>query len=297
MKLFPRIFLLAMLTIAGSSFAQEAEKPVLSHSEIRDDVHLIQGDGGNIVVVEGDRSMLVIDNGYPEQAADLFNTIMQVGNKPLRFMVNTHWHFDHAGGNDYLGPRTNLVAHDNVRKRLQEGMTFEAFNRVVAPAEPHALPVVTYSDSTTLYEGNQIIRLRHFANGHTDGDSVAFIEPSKIVHMGDHYFANWFPFVDIQSGGSVEGMSRNVAAILAMIDEDWVVVPGHGPLSKKADLQKTHDMLTQSVTWMKERLGEGLSLQEISELGLPEDLKSWGIGFIKEANWIATLYTSLQEAE
>lgn len=297
MNIFSRIFLLAMAAAASLSFAQEAEKPVLSHSEIRDGIHLIQGDGGNIVVVEGDRSMLVIDNGYPEQAADLFNTIMQVGNKPLRFMVNTHWHFDHAGGNDYLGPRTNLVAHDNVRKRLQEGMTFEAFNRVVAPAEPHALPVVTYGDSTTLYEGKQVIQLQHFANGHTDGDSVAFIEPSKIVHMGDHYFANWFPFVDIQSGGSVQGMTRNIAAILAMIDEDWVVVPGHGPLSKKADLQRTHEMLTQSVAWMKERLNEGLSLEQMTELGLPENLKPWAVGFIKEPNWIATLYTSLQDTE
>ncbi|MFK7731252.1 MAG: MBL fold metallo-hydrolase [Pseudomonadales bacterium] len=297
MSTFPRMTLLALLTIASFSFAQEAEKPVLTHSEIRDGVHLIQGDGGNVVVIEGDRSMLVIDNGYPEQAADLFNTIMQVGNKPLRFMVNTHWHFDHAGGNDYLGPRTNLVAHDNVRKRLSEGMTFEAFNRVVPPAEPHALPVVTYSDSTNLFEGKQVIRLKHFANGHTDGDSVAFIEPSKIVHTGDHYFANWFPFVDLQSGGSVAGMTRNVAAILAMIDDDWIVVPGHGPLSKKADLQRTHEMLTQSVAWMTERLAEGLSLEQMTELGLPENLKPWGIGFIKEPNWIATLYTSLKDAE
>lgn len=297
MNIFSRFMLLAMMAIASVSIAQQTEKPALSHSEIRDGIHLIQGDGGNIVVVEGDRSMLVIDNGYPEQAADLFNTIMQVGNKPLRFMVNTHWHFDHAGGNDYLGPRTNLVAHENVRVRLQEGMTFEAFNRVVAPAEPHALPVVTYSDSTTLYEGKQVIHLRHFAKGHTDGDSVAFIEPSKIIHMGDHYFANWFPFVDIQSGGSVQGMTRNVGAILAMIDEDWVVVPGHGPLSKKADLQRTHDMLTQSVAWMNERLSEGLSLEQMTELGLPENLKPWGVGFIKEPNWIATLYNSLRDAE
>ncbi len=297
MTLFSRIASLVLVAVVGPAFAQPTEKPTISHAEIRDNVHLIQGDGGNIVVVEGDRSLLVIDNGYPEQAADLFNTIMEVGNKPLRFMVNTHWHFDHAGGNDYLGPRTNLVAHDNVRKRLQEGMNFEAFKRVVPPAAPHALPVVTYEDSTTLYEGKQVIRLRHFANGHTDGDSIAFIEPSKIVHMGDHLFANWFPFVDLQSGGSVQGMARNVAAVLAMIDEDWVVVPGHGPLSKKADLARTHEMLTRSISWMEERLSEGLSLEQISEQGLPEQLQSWGAGFIKEANWIATLYASLSNAD
>lgn len=279
--------------LSNSGAAQETEQPQIKGSEIRDNVHLLQGDGGNIAVLNGERSLLVIDNGYDQQAADLSAAITNVGNKPIRFLVNTHWHFDHAGANEYFGHRTNIVAHENVRKRLSVRTEMKAFNRVIEPVEPQGLPVVTYTDSTILHEADQRVRIQHFASGHTDGDSIVFIEPAKIVHMGDHLFTNWFPFVDLGSGGSVQGMARNIEQVLGMIDEDWIVIPGHGPLSTKADLEKTLAMLKHSMSWMQEQMATGLSVEQISAAGLPESLKPWDIGFIKAPNWIATVHASL----
>lgn len=284
-----------LLVLPFSSIAQDAEKPAITQSEIRDKVFMLRGNGGNVAVINGDRSLLVIDNGLPDLAADLYEAIVKVGNKPIRFLINTHWHFDHAGGNDYFGHRTNFVAHENVRKRLAAGQTIKAFNRVIEPAEPHALPVVTYTESLTLFEADQRALIKHFPNGHTDGDSVVFIEPSKIVHMGDLYFAGMFPFIDLESGGSVQGTARNIEAVLASIDDDWAIIPGHGPLSSKTDLKATLEMLQQSIAWMRDRLSQGLSLEQINGQGLPANLKSWETGFIKEANWIAILHASLND--
>jgi len=285
--------LIGILPLSASLFAQAPEKAQIMSSEIRSNVHLLTGDGGNIAVLNGERSLLVIDNGYAEQAADLYDSIVAVGNKPIRFLVNTHWHFDHAGGNEFLGHRTNIVAHENVRKRLAEGQNMKAFNRVIEPVAPQGLPVVTYTEGTTLYEAGQVVRLQHFAKGHTDGDSIAFIKPAKIVHMGDHYFAGMFPFIDLGSGGSVQGVARNIEQVLTIIDDSWVVIPGHGPLSTKADLAKTLTMLQQSIAWMREQIAAGLSVEQISQSGLPKNLEPWNVGFIKAPNWIATVHASL----
>lgn len=281
---------------AAAAAKQEQAKPEITQTKIKDRIHLLQGDGGNIVVINGDRSLLVIDNGYPEQAEDLAKAIAKVGNKPIRFLVNTHWHFDHAGGNEYLGHRTNIVAHENVRKRLAAGQNMKAFNRVIPPAEPQGLPVVTYTDSAILHEAGQRLNLKHFPSGHTDGDSVVFIEPAKIVHMGDHYFFGAFPFVDLGSGGSVQGVAKNIKAILPMLDDDWVIVPGHGPLASKKDLAATLGMLEQSIAWMQTQLDNGLTMKQAGELGMPEEFKPWGKGFINEASWIGMLYASLAPA-
>ncbi len=289
------LILACLSPLAPLLWAQDAPSVSITNSEIRDNVHMLQGNGGNIAVLNGERALLVIDNGLQPNAAELYDAIIAVGNKPIRFLVNTHWHYDHAGGNEFLGPRTNLVAHENVRERLSTRQEMKAFNRVIEPLEEYGLPVVTFADSVVLHEAGQRVRVQHFAAGHTDGDSIVFIEPAKIVHMGDHFFAGQFPFIDLGSGGTVQGLTKNIEQVLTMIDDSWAVIPGHGPLSDKEDLSKTLGMLQQSITWMREQLAAGKSLEAISAEGLPASLKSWETGFIKEVNWIATLHASLSQ--
>lgn len=264
--------------------------------EIRDNIFLIAGDGGNIAVVNGERSLIVIDNGYSEQAPALNDAIMAVGNKPIRFLVNTHWHFDHAGANEYYGPRTNIVAHDNVRQRLSTGQEMKAFNKIVEPVSEQALPVVSYAQGVRLFEAGQILSIEHFPTGHTDGDSVVFIQPSNIVHMGDLYFAGQLPFIDLGSGGSVQGAIKNIEKVLSLINDQTVVIPGHGLLSNKKELQEYHAMLKNSIDWMADQIAKKQTLEQMSNTGLPSSIASWAKGFIKAPNWIATLQQSLLQA-
>lgn len=281
----------AAALVSLSANAQPSSQ--MSEQNVRGPVHLVQGSGGNIAVINGDRSMLVIDNGLTPDAERVYQSLMKVGNKPLRFLVNTHHHFDHAGGNEFLGPRTNIVAHNNVRNRLSKRQEMKAFDKVIEPYSKQGLPVVTYEQSTTLHEAGQRVHVQHFPNGHTDGDSIVFITPAKVVHMGDHYFFGQFPFVDLESGGSVQGMSHNIAKVLDLIDDSWVVIPGHGPLADRAQLAKTHAMLERSIAFITEEIAKGHTPADTLAAGLPEDLQTWAKGFIKPENWIATVYASL----
>lgn len=264
------------------------------HTSITDNISMLQGKGGNVAVIEGKASLLVIDDDYADAAPVLYKSILGVADKPIRFLVNTHWHFDHAGGNEFIGDKTNLVAHDNVRTRLKNGQEMKAFNAVIPPANAQALPVVTYDNSMTLYEADQTIQLKHFPNGHTDGDSVVFIQPANIVHMGDHYFQGQLPFVDLESGGSVQGAASNIAAIMRMINEQTVVIPGHGPLSNKKELGDYHQMLTSSIALIQQYKQEGLSLEQIKKRGLSKELQPWVTGFINADAWLTTLYHSVK---
>jgi glyoxylase-like metal-dependent hydrolase (beta-lactamase superfamily II) len=263
------------------------------HTAITDTISMLQGRGGNVAVIEGEGSLLVIDDDYADAAPVLYKSILGVADKPIRFLVNTHWHFDHAGGNEFLGGKTNLVAHDNVRTRLKNGQEMKAFNTVIPPAKDEALPVVTYEQSMTLYEAGQSVQLKHFPNGHTDGDSVVFIQPANIVHMGDHYFQGQLPFVDLESGGSVEGLAANIAAVLRMIDDQTVVIPGHGPLSNKKELAAYQQMLGNSISLIQQYKKDGLSLDDIKKRGLSKEIQAWATGFVSADAWLTTLYHSV----
>lgn len=276
----------------GANTALAEQHRGFTATTVTDNITVLTGKGGNVAVIEGQQSLLVIDDDYADAAPVLYKSILGVAEKPIRFMVNTHWHFDHAGGNEYLGPKTNLVAHSNVRTRLQNGQEMKAFRRTIAPAAKAALPVVTYDQSMTLYEAGQSIQLKHFANGHTDGDSVVFIQPANIVHMGDHYFQGQFPFVDLESGGSVQGLAKNVAAILRMINDTTIVIPGHGPLSNKQELSAYQKMLSDSLALINNYKNEGLDVKAAIARGLTKELKTWATGFISEESWITTLYNS-----
>ncbi|HEV2845774.1 MAG TPA: MBL fold metallo-hydrolase, partial [Thermoanaerobaculia bacterium] len=205
--------------------------------------------------------------------------------------LNTHWHFDHTGGNANFGKDASIIAHDNVRKRLAKGQMLRGSKVEAAPAE--ALPVITFGESVSIHLNGEEIKVIHFPHGHTDGDSVIFFTGSNVVHMGDDFFAGRFPFVDLESGGSVQGLVENIGKVISQVPENVKIIPGHGPLSTLNDLKAYHRMLTETVGVVRTKIDAGKSLEEIKSEGLPEEWKEWGTGFIKTDVWIESIHASL----
>ncbi|MCZ6830978.1 MAG: MBL fold metallo-hydrolase [Gammaproteobacteria bacterium] len=246
-----------------------------------------------MVASVGADGVLLVDDDYSEYAMAYEQAVKALSDEAVRFVVNTHWHGDHTGNNEFWGKREAvIVAHDNVRKRLSTLQVNKFFGRETPPADPTAWPLVSYGDSMALHLNGNTIELQHYPRGHTDGDTVVFFTTDNVVHMGDHFFKDRFPFVDMGSGGHAGNYAANVAAILAKVDADTVIVPGHGALANKADLQRYHDMLVETRAEVGGMKSSGMSLEQIQARGLDLRWESWGTGFINEENWIVFLYAS-----
>jgi glyoxylase-like metal-dependent hydrolase (beta-lactamase superfamily II) len=254
-------------------------------------VYMLQGAGGNIGVSAGPDGLLIVDDQYAPLSEKIRTALKAINPGKLAFVLNTHWHGDHTGGNATFAAEATVIAHDNVRKRLSSEQT--VFGEKVPPSPAEALPVVTFDRSLTVHFNGEEIRAIHFPHGHTDGDSVIFFTKSNVVHMGDDFFAGTFPFVDLGSGGSVEGLIDNVAKVLSEVPADVKIIPGHGPLSTVEDLRRYHQMLVATTGIVRERMAAGKSRDEIVAAGLPEEWASWGAGFIKTDAWLQTIHQSL----
>ena len=213
----------------------------------------------------------------------------------LKFVLNTHWHGDHTGGNVVFGPEAPVIAHDNVRKRLSTEQRIEVFKSTVPASPKEAWPVITFGQSLSVHFNGEEIKVIHFPQGHTDGDSVIFFTGSNVVHMGDDFFAGRFPFVDLGSGGSVEGLAKNIGEILGKLPAGVKLIPGHGPISTADDLKLYHRMLVETTDIVRKKMAAGKTLAQIKTEGLPEEWKSWGTGFIKTDLWIETIHNSLSK--
>ncbi|ARN76264.1 MBL fold metallo-hydrolase [Oceanicoccus sagamiensis] len=261
---------------------------------MNDSITLLQGKGGNIAVSHGSDGLLIIDDDYADMSDSLKQQLAELGGgSELKYILNTHWHSDHTGSNDALGKGVAIVAHDNVRKRLSSPQEVPFFNMVTTAQAKHALPSLTYPDAMNIHFNDESIRLEHYPNGHTDGDSVVFFESSNVVHMGDHMFYPMFPFVDISSDGNVVNFANNVGKVLAKVNDATVVIPGHGPLTDKKGLTTYHQMLMQTIAEVKAMKAEGLSVKQAQARGLSPKWQEWNGGFIKQENYIAFIYQSL----
>ena len=256
-------------------------------------VYMLEGMGGNIGVVAGPDGLLIVDDQFAPLAEKIRAALRAINPGPLRFVLNTHWHPDHTGGNAIFGREATLLAHANVRRRLAAGM--QAPGRNTPPAPKEALPVITYEGAVQLHFNGEEIRVAHFPAGHTDGDSVIFFTGSNVIHMGDDFFAGRFPFVDIDSGGSVEGLIRNVGQVIAQAPAGVRIIPGHGPLSTIDDLRTYHSMLQETTGLIRQRMQQGRTLEQIKAEGLPEKWKDWGTGFINTERWIETIHRSFSQ--
>jgi cyclase len=251
-------------------------------THVAGNIYMLEGAGGNIGVSVGPDGILLVDDQYAPLAEKIRNAFGELGDGPLKFLVNTHFHGDHTGGNVVFGTKANIIAHANVRKRLQ----------IESPPQA-ALPVVTFRDSLSIHFNDEEVVVRHFPNSHTDGDSVVFFTGSNVVHMGDLFFSGRFPYVDLDGGGDVEGLIKHVEELLTELPSDVKLIPGHGPLSDIDDLKTYHQTLVETTDLIRDQMGAGKSLDEIKAAGLPKKWRSWGSGFISTERWIEIVYRSL----
>jgi glyoxylase-like metal-dependent hydrolase (beta-lactamase superfamily II) len=301
MNKFPSLIYRAgiiLLAMSGATLAQgQASAVTVSH--LKGPLQLLVGpggSGGNVVASVGEDGILLVDDNYPQHVPAFRQALaaLDAAGRQPRFVLNTHWHGDHTGGNVFWAEQgAVLLAHSNVRQRMSTRQDMKALGQVVEPSPKAALPVITYGDSLALHFNGDDIEVQHYRAGHTDGDSVVFYSRQNVVHMGDLFFKDAFPFVDIGSGGNVFSYRANVETILARIDNDTLVVPGHGGLANRADLVRYHRMLVTTSTAVKEALAQGMTLAEITEQGLGEEWASWGGGFIKETTWISFIAASI----
>jgi cyclase len=283
----------AVVAAAVAAAANAAEPKDVSTTQIKPSLYLLQGRGGNVMASVGADGVLLVDDDYGDYGLLYKKAVQALSDEAVRFVVNTHWHGDHTGSNEYWGKHAAvIVAHDNVRERLSTLQVNEFFGRETPPAHPAAWPLVSYANSMALHLNGNTIELQHYPRGHTDGDTVVFFVTDNVVHMGDHFFKDRFPFVDMASGGHAGSYADNVAAVLEKVDADTVIVPGHGALANKADLQRYYDMLVATRTAVGTMKSSGMTLEQAQQRGLDSRWESWGTGFINEKTWIAFLYAS-----
>ncbi|HKS10551.1 MAG TPA: MBL fold metallo-hydrolase [Pyrinomonadaceae bacterium] len=268
-------------------------KVQIKSTKIAGNVYMLEGAGGNIGVSVGPDGILIVDDQFAPLADKIRASLKTLGQGKLRFILNTHWHGDHTGSNAAFGPEATIVAHDNVRKRLSTEQRSEFFKSTTPASPKEALPVITFDQALTVHFNGEEIRVIHFPNGHTDGDSVIFFTTSNVVHLGDDFFAGRFPFVDLESGGSVEGLTKNISELITKIPADAKLIPGHGPISTLDDLKAYHRMLVETTGIVRDKIAAKKTLEQIKSEGLPAEWNSWGTGFIKTDLWLEIVYRSL----
>jgi len=287
------LLLTISLLVAISAQAQtDFSKVEIKATQVAGNVYMLEGAGGNIGVSVGEDGILIVDDQFAPLADKIKAALKQLGEGKLKFVLNTHWHGDHTGGNQVFGPDAPIIAHDNVRKRMSTEQRSEFFKQTTPASPKEALPVITFNQSLSVHFNGEEIRVIHFPQGHTDGDSVIFFTKSNVVHMGDDFFSNRFPFVDLESGGSVQGLIKNIADIIPKLPPDVKLIPGHGPISTVDDLKAYHRMLVTTTDIVQQKMKAKKSLDQIKKEGLPEEWKSWGTGFIKTDLWLEIIYRS-----
>lgn len=290
--------LLCLVSTAAPLFAHgdnshfpQTQDITVKTANVAGNVYMLQGRGGNIGALVGTDGILLVDDDYKNVSEKLAAALKELGSASPRYIFNTHWHGDHTEGNEFFGKNSTIVAHTNVRKRLSQDNT--VFGRTVPAAPMVSWPVITYTESMSVYINGEEVRAVHYPNSHTDGDTVMFFKGSNVVHLGDMFFVGRFPFVDLASGGSVQGLMANIATLLQTIPADAKIIPGHGPVAGLAELKTYHTTLGETVKIVEDAMKAGKTLDEIKKAGLPEKYAAWGSGFIKTDVWLETVYNSL----
>ena len=288
----------ASLLLASSAKAQpaiDASRVTVKVVPVAAGVYMLEGLGGNIGLSVGKDDAFIIDDQFAPLSAKIKAAVATVTPKPVRFVVNTHWHFDHVGGNEAMaGSGAIIFAHENTRRRMSTDQFIQAFNMKIPASPTAALPVITFSDTITFYTNDDTVQTFHVANAHTDGDAIIFFRKANVVHMGDTFFNGRYPLIDVSTGGSLPGMIAAANKGLAMTNAETRFIPGHGPLATRADLERYRDMLVT----VRERVGRLLAqqrtLQQVLDAKPLADLDAqWGNGNIKPEQFLTIVYGSL----
>jgi len=287
----------ALLFAAPGAAAQSMDEVEIGVESINDGVHMLAGRGGNIGLVVTDDGAFLIDDQYAPLTDRILAAVGSVTDQPVKFVFNTHWHGDHTGGNENLAEKGSLVvAHDNVRERMSTEQVMEFFGRTTPASPDAALPVVTFNDEVTFHLGGHTINAFHVPHAHTDGDSVVHLPEANVIHAGDTVFYGLYPFVDVDSGGSLAGMISAVERIAEMADENTTIIPGHGPIIDREQLLGYHQMLVTVRRRLDAAIDAGRSLEDIQAAGITAEFdEQWGGGFIPPDRWVELLYRGATE--
>ena len=292
--------LCAVLLLALAAAAQDDfSKVEIKVQKVSGNVYMLIGAGGNIGVSVGDDGIVIVDDQFAPLAEKIRAALKGITDKPVRFVINTHYHGDHTGGNLEFQKTSPIIAQDNVRKRLEEGVMAGnggSMKNEQKPSPAGALPIITFDHQVTVHLNGEDIRALHVPSGHTDGDSVIFFPKSNAVHMGDDFVTYGFPFVDINAGGSVRGMIDAIDKVIAQVPADVKVIPGHGPLSNIDDMKKFQQMMRETLAAVQDAMKQGKTLDQMKQEKILAKWDEYGAGkdkFIKTDAWIETIYNDL----
>ena len=289
--------IVSVLVMVGGTHAQEEVN--IETSDLGSGVYMLKGQGGNIGVFAGDDGVFMIDDQFAPLSEKIKAAISEISDKPIKFLINTHWHFDHTGGNENFGKSGSvLVAHENVRKRMSTDQLMKAFNREVKASPKMALPVVTFDQQVGFHLNNDYINVMHVANAHTDGDAIIYFEHANVIHMGDTFFNGTYPFIDVGSGGSLKGIIDAAEKALSIANNETDIIPGHGSLATVSDLKKYHKVMSDIHMQFTALKKKGMSDEDIKAEGITLDYdEELGNGFIGPEKFIEILLSEPQAAQ
>jgi len=264
---------------------QDFSKVEIKAVHVAKNIYMLQGSGGNIGVSIGKDGILIVDDQFAPLAEKISAALKELNPGKLKFVLNTHYHGDHTGGNAIFGRDAHIIAHSNVRKQLGADRD----------AEKPGLPIITFDDLLHIHFNGEDIELVHVPPAHTDSDSVIYFTGANVIHFGDTFFSGRFPNIDVRGGGDVRGYIRNVGEAIRKTPEEAKLIPGHGPLSTIKELKEFHEMLLETSGIVQKALDDGKTLEEAKAAGLPDKWKSWSVPTLTTARWIEMLYTGLKK--
>jgi cyclase len=285
----------AALCLSAAAQPGRFDNVQIKTSKVAANVYMLEGEGGNIGVSIGADDVLLVDGQFGPLTERILAAIKIITDKPVRFVINTHWHFDHTGGNENFSKAgAFIIAHENVRKRLLTEQRIEFFRKPYGPMPPAALPAITFADTFTFHQNGDDLTAFHAPHAHTDGDAIVHFRKANVVHMGDIYFAGIYPFIDYGTGGSIRGFIAAVDRVLKLTDDDTKIIPGHGPLSNKRELKNYRDMLAKVSGRIAKMIKSGKQLQQVIAAKPTSEFDVvWGKGFLKPEQFVEVVYTSL----
>lgn len=290
---------LALLAIGRLTLAQTQDfsRVEIKTIPVTTGIYMLVGEGGNIGVSAGEDGVFLIDDQFAPLTEKIQAAIASINKKPIRFVLNTHWHFDHTGGNENLGKAgVTIVAHDKVREYMSTDQFMEALNMKFPASPPAALPIITFNDTVTFHLNGNTIKAFHVQPAHTDSDCAIEFTEANVIHTGDVYFNGTYPFIDLSHGGSIEGTIAAADSLLAMAGEETKIIPGHGSLSNRAELVAYRDMLIAVRDRVKSAIDKGMTEEEFIATNPTADLDSiWGKGFVKPEQFLQMVYADLKQ--
>jgi cyclase len=287
------------LLLAAPAFAQQQDFSAvkIETQQLENGLYMLMGSGGNMALSTGPDGAVLVDTEYAPLNAKILAAVKAAGGGAVKYVVNTHWHGDHTGGNEPLGKAgAQIIAHNNVRVRMSSEQNMAAFNQKIPPSPAAALPTVTFPTRATFHWNGNTVNVVHVNPAHTDGDSIVHFTNANVIHTGDTFVKDQYPFIDVSSNGTVDGIIAATEAVIARSDASTKIIPGHGPLANRSDIQRYHDMVVKVRSNVKALMDQGKSEDDVVAAKPTAEFDAeWGKGFMNGDNFARFAYQSLKK--